>query len=142
MLYVTLVTLWFILIYSKLTLNEPGPPFIALPVFPSRFFRHQSMYVNLKAGITHPSQLAGKRIGTPEFQMTAPVWERGILQDEYGLPYDAPIYFTGNIEPSTEERKEKVPLKLASSVKIQQIAKGKCLSQMLADGELDAIQSA
>ncbi|KAJ7599555.1 4,5-dihydroxyphthalate decarboxylase [Mycena floridula] len=125
-----------------LTLNSENPPFIALPVFPSRFFRHQSMYVNKKAGITHPSQLAGKRIGTPEFQMTAPVWERGILQDEYQLPYDAPIYLTGNIEPSTEERHEKVPLKLADSVKIQAIPRGKCLAQMLADGEIDAIQSA
>ena len=74
--------------------------------------------------------------------MTAPVWERGILQDEFDLPYDAPLYFTGNIEPSDEERKEKVPLQLADSVKIQAIPKGKCLSQMLADGELDAIQSA
>jgi len=125
-----------------LTLNNTEPPFIALPVFPSRFFRHQSIYVNLKAGITHPSQLAGRRVGTPEFQMTAPVWERGILEDEYGLKYDSPLYFTGNIEPSDQERKEKVPLKLADSVKIQPIPLGKCLAQMLADGELDAIQSA
>ncbi|EIM88379.1 4,5-dihydroxyphthalate decarboxylase [Stereum hirsutum FP-91666 SS1] len=125
-----------------LTLEKPDPPFIALPVFPSRFFRHQSIYVNLRAGIKHPSELAGRRVGVPEFQMTAPVWERGILEDEYGLKYDAPEYYTGNVEPSTQERKEKVPLKLADSVKIQSIAKGKCLAQMLADGEIDALECA
>ena len=111
-------------------------------MFPSRFFRHQSIYVNLRAGINHPSELAGRRIGVPEFQMTAPVWERGILEDEYGLAYDAPEYYTGNVEPSTHERKEKIPLRLADSVKIQAIPKGKCLAQMLADGEIDALESA
>ncbi|KAJ7504241.1 4,5-dihydroxyphthalate decarboxylase [Mycena galericulata] len=125
-----------------LTLNEQDPPFLAIPVFPSRFFRHQSIYVNTKAGITDPSQLAGRNIGTPEFQMTAPVWQRGILEDEYGLKYDAPNYFTGNVEPSDVERKEKVALNLRESVKIQAIPKGKCLAQMLADGEIDALQSA
>lgn len=74
--------------------------------------------------------------------MTAPVWERGILEDEYDLKYDAPEYYTGNVEPSTQERKEKVPLKLADSVKIQSIAKDKCLAQMLADGEIDALECA
>ncbi|KAJ6497004.1 4,5-dihydroxyphthalate decarboxylase [Mycena vitilis] len=125
-----------------LTLNGPEPPFIALPVFPSRMFRHQSIYVNLKAGIQSPADLAGRRIGTPEFQMTAPVWQRGILEDEYGLKYDSPQYFTGNVEPSTAEPKEKVPLKLAETVKINPIPKGKCLAQMLADGEIDALESA
>lgn len=125
-----------------LTLNGPEPPFFALPVFPSRMFRHQSIYVNLKAGIQSPADLAGRRIGTPEFQMTAPVWQRGILEDEYGLKYDAPQYLTGNVEPSAIERTEKVPLKLADSVMIGPIPKGKCLAQMLADGEIDALESA
>ncbi|KAJ7632759.1 4,5-dihydroxyphthalate decarboxylase [Roridomyces roridus] len=125
-----------------LTLNGPELPFIALPVFPSRFFRHQSIYINTKAGIQSPADLAGRRVGTPEFQMTAPVWQRGILEDEYGLKYDAPKYFTGSVESSTVERKEKVPLKLADSVQIQAIPKGKCLAQMLADGEIDCLQSA
>ncbi|KAF7297233.1 4,5-dihydroxyphthalate decarboxylase [Mycena indigotica] len=124
------------------TLNSPNPPFIALPVFPSRMFRHQSIYVNKKAGITHPSQLAGRPVGTPEFQMTAPVWQRGILQDEYSLQFDAPHYYTGNVEPSNEERAEKIPLALADSVKITRIEKGKCLAQMLADGEIVALESA
>jgi 4,5-dihydroxyphthalate decarboxylase len=127
---------------EQLTLNGPEPPFIALPVFPSRMFRHQSIYVNLKARIQSPADLAGRRVGTPEFQMTAPVWQRGILEDEYGLKYDSPQYLTGNVEPSTVERTEKVPLKLAESVKIGPIPKGKCLAQMLAEGEIDALESA
>lgn len=73
--------------------------------------------------------------------MTAPVWQRGILEDEYGLKYDSPLYFTGNVEPSEIERKEKIPLNLRD-VKIQAIPKGKCLAQMLADGEIDALESA
>src|SRR6478735_8874934 len=59
--------------------------FIAIPVFPSRFFRHSCIYVNADAGIREPKDLIGRKVGSPEYQMTAPVWIRGILQDEYGV---------------------------------------------------------
>src|SRR5215472_14976469 len=61
-------------------------PFIAIPVFPSRFFRHSSIYVNASAGIRTPKDLIGKRVGNPEYQMTAPVWIRGILAEDHGVP--------------------------------------------------------
>ena len=67
------------------TLGREDPPFIAIPVFPSRFFRHSCIFVSEKSGIREPADLVGKRIGVPEYQMTAPVWIRGILQDEYGI---------------------------------------------------------
>ena len=63
------------------SLMREDPPFIAIPVFPSRFFRHSCIFVSAKSGIREPKDLAGKRIGVPEYQMTAPVWIRGILQD-------------------------------------------------------------
>ncbi len=69
-----------------LSLFRENPPFVAIPIFPSRFFRHSCIYVHEGAGIREPRDLIGKRIGNPEYQMTAPVWIRGILSDEYGVP--------------------------------------------------------
>ena len=60
------------------SLHKPDRPFVAIPVYPSRFFRHSCIYVNADAGIQEPQELIGKRIGNPEYQMTAPVWIRGI----------------------------------------------------------------
>ncbi|OPF83864.1 4,5-dihydroxyphthalate decarboxylase [Streptomyces antioxidans] len=123
-----------------MTLDQDDPPFVALPVFPSRFFRHQSIYVNARSGIEQPADLVGKRVGTPEYQMTAGVWQRGILAEEYGVPVESVHYFTGGIEQPG--RPEKLPLDLPATVKITAIGPGQTLSQMLADGELDAIYSA
>ena len=67
------------------SLMRDDPAFVAIPVFPSRFFRHSCIFVSEKSGIREPKDLARKRIGVPEYQMTAPVWIRGILQDEYGV---------------------------------------------------------
>ena len=67
------------------SLDSDKPPFIAIPVFPSRYFRHSCIFVSAKSGIRKPEDLKGKRIGVPEYQMTAPVWIRGILSDDYGV---------------------------------------------------------
>ena len=67
------------------SLNRENPPFIAIPAFPSRFFRHSCIFVCAKSGIRRPEDLKGKRVGVPEYQMTAPVWIRGILADRYGV---------------------------------------------------------
>ncbi|MCW2839860.1 MAG: 4,5-dihydroxyphthalate decarboxylase [Aeromicrobium sp.] len=123
-----------------MTLDLEDPPFVALPVFPSRYFRHQSMYVNTRSGIRRPEDLAGKRIGIPEYQMTASVWQRGILQDEYGVAPASMEYVTGAIEQSG--RDEKLTLDLPDDIRISAIGPRDNLSAMLEEGRIDAIFSA
>ena len=115
-------------------------PFIAIPVFPSRFFRHSSIYVNADADIRTPKDLIGKRIGTPEYQMTAPVWIRGILSEHYGVPVDSVTYCTGGEEEPG--RPEKIRLDLPPNIKVQPIGEAQTLSAMLASGEIDALYTA
>jgi 4,5-dihydroxyphthalate decarboxylase len=115
-------------------------PFIAIPVFPSRFFRHSSIYVNRNANIRTPQDLIGKRIGTPEYQMTAPVWIRGILSEHYGVPVDSVTYYTGGEEEPG--RSEKIRLDLPPNIKVQPIGATQTLSAMLASGEIDALYTA
>jgi 4,5-dihydroxyphthalate decarboxylase len=115
-------------------------PFIAIPVFPSRFFRQSSIYVSAKSGIREPKDLVGKRVGTPEYQMTAPVWIRGILQDEYGVDPASVHYLTGGEEEPG--RDEKIKLDLPPKFDVQRIGPTQTLSRMLADGEIDALHTA
>lgn len=115
-------------------------PFIAIPVFPSRFFRHSCIYVNKDSGIREPKDLIGKRIGNPEYQMTAPVWIRGVLQDEYGVPVDSVTYFTGGEEEPN--RSEKLKLDLPPNIRVERIGPTQTLSAMLASGEIDALYTA
>jgi 4,5-dihydroxyphthalate decarboxylase len=115
-------------------------PFIAIPVFPSRLFRHACIFINEKSGIKEPKDLIGKRVGNPEYQMTAPAWIRGILQDEYGVPVDSVHYVTGGEE--SPGRPEKIKLDLPPNIKVEPIGEHQTLSQMLADGEIDALYTA
>ena len=125
--------------YTVSLFREPRR-FVAIPIFPSRFFRHSCIYVNAKAGIRTPKDLIGKKIGVPEFQMTAPVWIRGILAEHYGIPVDSVTYYTGGEEEPG--RPEKLALDLPANIKVVPIADDKTLSQMLRDGEIDALHTA
>lgn len=115
-------------------------PFVALPIFPSRFFRQSCIYVNADAGIREPKDLIGKRVASPEYQMTAPVWIRGILQDDYGVPVTGQDYWYGGEEETG--RVEKLKLQLPENIRVQPIAAHQTLSQMLADGEIAALYTA
>ena len=121
----------------SVSVSKPERPFVAIPVFPSRFFRHSCIYVNADSGIRTAKDLIGKRVGNPEYQMTAPVWIRGILSDHYGVPVDSVTYFTGGEEEPG--RSEKVALDLPPNIKVQPIGPTQTLSQMLRDGEIDAM---
>src|SRR5439155_304914 len=122
------------------SLMRAEPAFVALPVFPSRFFRHSCIFISTKGKVREPADLARARVGTPEFQMTAPVWIRGILQDDYGVDPAAPSYFTGGEEQPG--RSEKLKLDLPPRIKVQPIGPTQTLSAMLADGEIDALYTA
>ncbi|HEY5897840.1 MAG TPA: ABC transporter substrate-binding protein [Burkholderiales bacterium] len=122
------------------SLNAENPPFIAIPAFPSRFFRHSCIFINAKSGIRKPEDLKGKRVGVPEYQMTAPVWIRGILSDDYGVKAtDYEHYWGGEEEPG---RIDKLKIDLPASIRIHPIGDRKTLSEMIASGELDAMVTA
>jgi 4,5-dihydroxyphthalate decarboxylase len=123
-----------------LSLGRENPPFIAVPAFPSRFFRHSCIFVSARSGITAPRELAGRRVGAPEYQMTAPVWIRGTLSDEYGVKVTDAQHFTGGEEEPG--RTEKLALDLPPAIRVERIGPDQTLARMLADGELDALYTA
>jgi len=125
--------------YTVSLFREPRQ-FVALPVFPSRMFRHSSIYVNAAAGITQPKDLVGKRVGCPEYQMTAPAWIRGIMAEHYGVPVDSVTYVTGGEE--SPGRSEKIRLDLPPSIRVERIGPTQTLARMLAEGEIDALYTA
>jgi ABC-type nitrate/sulfonate/bicarbonate transport system substrate-binding protein len=119
------------------SLQADPAPFVALPAFTSRMFRHGAVYCHADAGITGPEDLRGKLVGTPEYQLTAGVWMRGILADRHGVPVDSVRYLTGGQE--TPGRVEKAALDLGGRANVERIPVGKTLSAMLAEGEIDAL---
>jgi 4,5-dihydroxyphthalate decarboxylase len=112
---------------------------VAIPVFTSREFRHSCVWVRADAGIDSPGDLKGKRMGVPEYQMTAAVWIRGFLSDDYGVrPSDVRWFSGGLYEPG---REEKLPIDIPG-VQLQAIGSDQTLSDMLLEGELDAVMGA
>jgi 4,5-dihydroxyphthalate decarboxylase len=112
-------------------------PFVAIPVFPSRLFRHSGIYVSAASGIREPRDLVGKQVGLAEYQLTANVWIRGILADEYGVPVESVAYRTGGLHQAG--RIEKLTIDLPAGVRVEPIAAHQTLSEMLATGEIDAL---
>jgi 4,5-dihydroxyphthalate decarboxylase len=118
--------------------QDPAP-FIAIPIFPSRSFRHSGIYINANAGIRKPTDLIGKRIGCAEYQLTANVWIRGILNDEYGVTPSSFTTVIGGLEEAG--RVEKAALSLPPQIKIEHIEPTEILSAKLESGEIDALFS-
>lgn len=123
---------------NYLTLTARGTcPYVAIPVFPGRRFRHNGIYINKKSGIREPKDLKGRIVGSPEYQVTASVWIRGILEDEYGVrPSDVRWRAGGLWEPN---RTEKVTFAAPKGVELERIKADETLSEMLEKGEIDAL---
>src|SRR6202166_3301962 len=114
--------------------------YIGIPAFVSRIFRHSGIYIRKGAGISKPEDLRGKRIGLPEYQITAVVWMRGTMQHEYGVkPSEIHWRSGGQEQPG---RAERTPLKPIPGLDLKAIPHDKTLVGMLRDGELDALFTA
>lgn len=112
---------------------------IGIPVFPSRVFRHSSIYVRREGAIRQPSDLRGKKVGLPEWAQSAAIYSRGFLVDQFGLKLtDIDWVQAGVNQPG---RDEKVALRLPDGVRLER-RPDRSLNQMLLDGELDAVLSA
>ncbi len=123
---------------NYLTLTARGTcPYVAIPVFPGRRFRHNGIYINKKSGIREAKDLKGRIVGSPEYQVTASVWIRGILEDEYGVkPSDVRWRAGGLWEPN---RTEKVTFAAPKGVELERIKPDQTLSEMLEKGDIDAL---
>jgi len=119
--------------------SQEDRTFVPIPVFPSRVFRHSSIYVLADGGIVRPEQLAGKRIGVPEWAQTAAVYSRGMLAHEYGVDLKSIHWHQGGVNQAG--RAEKTKLNLPAGLRCT-VVQERSLSQMLLAGELDAVLSA
>jgi 4,5-dihydroxyphthalate decarboxylase len=119
-------------------LRGRGEPLVAVPVFPSFSFRHSSIFVGAAAGIAAPKDLIGKRVGVPKYHMTAAVWIRGMLEDEYGVAPKDVHWFEGGEGSLVKE----VDVTLPPDVRRESVPAGRNLGDMVAAGELDAFVGA
>lgn len=114
--------------------------YVGIPAYVSRLFRHSSLYIRTDRGIRSPADLKGRIVGLPEYQMTANVWLRGTIKDEYGVhPREIKWRNGGLEEPGREERTK---IKLPDDVELKSIPTDRTLSDMLEKGEIDAIFAA
>ena len=113
-------------------------PFVAIPVFPSRTFRHRCIFVNTASGVTRIEDLRGRRMGVPEYSMTAAVWLRGMFQHEYGVaPGEIHWVQAGEEHPG---RKDRVDFEMPAGVHMES-RPDTTLNAMIESGEIDAMMS-
>ncbi|HEU5299558.1 MAG TPA: ABC transporter substrate-binding protein [bacterium] len=110
-------------------------PFVAIPVFPSRMFRHGYIFINTKSGIRTPKDLEGRRIGVPEYSQTAAVWIRGLLAHEYGVRLETMRWVSGGVNAAG---RPDILVNWPEGIEIQKI-KDRPLNELLVKGEIDAL---
>jgi 4,5-dihydroxyphthalate decarboxylase len=111
-------------------------PYVGIPAFVSRAFRHTSIYIRTDKGIREPRDLIGRRVGLPEYQLTACVWARAILEDDFGVKPTDIKWVRGGIEQPG--RPEKIDLQLPAGLHLESAPEGISLNKLLEDGEIDA----
>lgn len=131
----------FGLTYFLRTFDLPKAPFLALPIFPNRNFRHSAIFVNTDAGIDKPQDLAGKTIG--EFALfghDAGVWPKGILSDEYGVTVEQCRWVIGGTDHPIPAF-DWIPQPHPAGLDVRHAAEDQTLGAMLEAGEIDALIS-
>jgi 4,5-dihydroxyphthalate decarboxylase len=114
-----------------IALGNDDRRFIALPVFPSRVFRHSYVWINANAGIEKPQDLKGKRVGIADYSMTALLFTRGFLTHQYGVRAQDIHWF--------RRRREHVAIAIPEGIRIDNIGKDETLDDLLDQGKLDAV---
>jgi 4,5-dihydroxyphthalate decarboxylase len=112
--------------------------YVGVPAFLSRAFRHTSIYVRTDR-IEKPEDLKGKKVGLPEYQLTANVWARALLEDDFGVKPSDIHWIRGGIAEAG--RPEKITLSLPPGVRLDNAPEGKTISQLLAEGEIDGFMA-
>jgi 4,5-dihydroxyphthalate decarboxylase len=116
---------------SYIASRDKGFPFVAIPVFLHRRFRHGFIFINTQKGIREPKDLIGKKVGVKQFQASAILWMRGLLDKEYGVPFKSIEWFS--------ELDESIEFTPPPGLKLTRLPNDKSVETMLAEGELDAV---
>jgi 4,5-dihydroxyphthalate decarboxylase len=116
---------------SFLLAKDAGHPVEGIPVFLHRRFRHEFVFINKNKGIREPKDLIGRKVGVKSYQVSAILWMRGILEQEYGVPHKSIHWFS--------EIDEDVPFDPPADLKLTRLADDQTLEDMLVSGELDAV---
>ncbi|MBI3454948.1 MAG: ABC transporter substrate-binding protein [Candidatus Rokubacteria bacterium] len=111
-------------------------PYVGVPAFLSRAFRHTAIYIRTDR-IREPADLKGRRIGVPEYQLTACVWARAMLEDDFGVKPSDVVWIRGGIEEPG--RPEKIAITLPADVRLEPAPEGATLSGLLEAGDIDAV---
>lgn len=117
------------------SVDRGDPGYIAVPAYLSRAFRHTSMLIRTDRGINEPTDLRGKRIGIAEYQLSANIWARGILEEDYGVNPSEITWVRGGMEQAG--RPEKIKLKLPGDIRMESAPANRSLNDLMEKGEID-----
>jgi hypothetical protein len=128
--------------YYLRSLELMGAPFIAIPVFPNRIFRHAAIFVNRASGIASPGDLRGRKVGElHRYGHDAGIWSKGVLADEYGVPADSMTHYVGGLDKPAS-KPDWAPFDPPAKPVIHRLGPGQTLDAMLEAGEIDALFTA